>query len=133
MIYLKKKQVVWLNQQSCVEHGGAFMLPSNFLHEENLDYVLDIVQSEMFGEPLYPLLADKAAVYFYNIICNHIFQDGNKRTGLGAALIFLNMNGFEVNPAIEEAIIYDLTIDTASGNLTLDEVRQWFSENIVVL
>lgn len=38
MIYLTKKQIVRLNQATILEHGGNFMLPSNFLHEPNLDY-----------------------------------------------------------------------------------------------
>jgi death on curing protein len=131
MIYLTKQRVIRLNKKSYFEHGGSFTPPFNLLHEENLDYVLDIVQSEMFGEPLYPTLADKTAVYFYNIICNHIFQDGNKRTGLVAALVFLNLNNFEVNPLLDESIIYDFTIEVASGKVTLDECRVWFAENIV--
>lgn len=131
MIYLTKKRVIKLNKQSYLEHGGSFIPPYNFLHEENLDYLLEIVQSEMFGEPLYPTIADKAAVYFYNIICNHIFQDGNKRTGLGCALVFLNLNNFEVNPLLDENILFDFTIQTASGQISLDECRAWFTENIV--
>ncbi len=133
MIYLTKKRVVRLNELSYLAHGGSFTPPSNFLHEENLDYVLEIVESEMFGEPLYPTLADKAAVYFYNIICNHIFLDGNKRTGLASALTFLNLNQFEVNPSLEEDIVYDFTIKVASGEQTLDECRAWFTANIVEL
>ncbi|MBK8347853.1 MAG: Fic family protein [Saprospiraceae bacterium] len=41
----------------------------------------------MFGE-LYPTLSEKAGLYMYNIISNHIFQDGNKRTGLEAGIVF---------------------------------------------
>jgi death on curing protein len=92
MIYLDKKKIVRINQRTFEIHGGNFMPPSNFLHESNLDYLLEVVQTEMFGEPLYPNITDKAAVYCYNIICNHIFTDGNKRTGLEAGLIFLELN-----------------------------------------
>lgn len=96
MIYLTKQQIIRLNTATIEAHGGNFMPPSNFLHEENLDYLLEAVQAEMFGEPLYPTISDKAALYCYNIICNHIFSDGNKRTGLAAALIFLNLNYHEL-------------------------------------
>ena len=84
MRYLTKQRVVQLNEATVDAHGGNFMPPNNFLHEENLDYLLDAVQAEMFGEPLYPNISDKAAIYCYNIICNHIFSDGNKRTGLAS-------------------------------------------------
>ena len=49
------------------------MPPYNFLHEENLDYLLEAVQAEMFGEPLYPTVSGKAAVYCFNIIPAVIF------------------------------------------------------------
>jgi len=68
MRYLTKKQVISLNKSTVNEHGGNFNPPNNFLHEDNLDYLLEAVQAEMFGEPLYPSISDKAAVYCYNII-----------------------------------------------------------------
>jgi death on curing protein len=84
VVYLDKEEIVFINQRTVAEHGGNFMPPHNFLHEENLDYLIEAVQAEMFGAPLYPSITDKAALYCYNIICNHIFTDGNKRTGLEA-------------------------------------------------
>lgn len=52
MRYLTKAQVIRLNEATVKAHGGNFMPPSNFLHEENLDYLVEAVQAEMFGEPL---------------------------------------------------------------------------------
>ena len=37
-----------------------------------------------------------AAVYFFHIIKNHPFIDGNKRTGLLTALKFLAQNGYDI-------------------------------------
>lgn len=37
-----------------------------------------------------------AAAYLFHIIRNHPFVDGNKRTGVVAALVFLMMNGIEL-------------------------------------
>ena len=93
MIYLDKEDITYINQRTVAEHGGNFTPPHNFLHEENLDYLIEAVQAELFGEPMYPTIADKAAVYCYSIIGNHIFSDGNKRTGLEAGLAFLKLNG----------------------------------------
>ncbi|TDB69195.1 hypothetical protein [Arundinibacter roseus] len=53
--YLDKDDIVFINKRTVSEHGGNFMPPANFLHEENLDYLLEAVQAEMFGEPLYQL------------------------------------------------------------------------------
>lgn len=131
MIYLTKQQIIRLNIATIEAHGGNFMPPNNFLHEENLDYLLEAVQAEMFGEPLYPTISDKAALYCYNIICNHIFSDGNKRTGLAAALIFLNLNYHELRLEISNSILTDFIIKVASGQSNLEECKRWFQENSV--
>jgi death-on-curing protein len=129
--YLAKEDVTYINQRPVAEHGGNFMPPNNFLHEENLDYLLEAVQAEMFGEPLYPTISDKAAIYCYNIICNHIFSDGNKRTGLEVALAFLKLNGMRLDQAIPNSKLYDFIIKIASGQSSLEEYRTWFSENVI--
>ena len=131
MKYLTKSQVVKLNIATINEHGGNFMPPNNFLHEDNIDYLLETVQAEMFGQELYPNISDKAALYCYNIICNHIFTDGNKRTGLASALIFLNLNNFDLSLEITNPILTDFIIKVASGNSSLEECREWFASNIV--
>ena len=124
MTYLDKEDILYINQRTVAEHGGNFMPPHNFLHEENLDYLIEAVQAEMFGEPLYPTLADKAAVYCYNIICNHIFTDGNKRTGLETALAFLKLNGRRLSQNLPGTDLYDFILKVASGQSTLAECRR---------
>lgn len=131
MIYLDKEDIVFINQRTVAEHGGNYMPPSNFLHEENLDYLVEAVQAEMFGEPLYPTIPDKAAIYCFNIIGNHIFTDGNKRTGLEAALAFLKLNGKRLSRTLPQNDLYDFILKVASGQSSLDECRTWFAEHTV--
>ena len=131
MIYLDKEDIAFINQRTISEHGGNFMPPHNFLHEENLDYLVEAVQAEMFGEPLYPNLTDKAAVYCFNIIGNHIFTDGNKRTGLEAALAFLKLNETRLNRELPQDDLYNFILKVASGESSLDKCRAWFATNAV--
>lgn len=133
MNYFEKTDIIFINQQTIAVHGGLFMPPYNFLHEENLDYLIEVVQAEMFGEPLYPSITDKAAVYCYNIICNHIFSDGNKRTGLEAGLAFLKLNGMRLQKDLKKDDLYDFIIKIASGQSSLEECRAWFETNAVRL
>ena len=130
--YLTKAQVLKINKATVEAHGGNYMPPHNFLHEENLDYLIEAVEAEMFGEPLYPTIADKAALYCFNIIGNHIFTDGNKRTGLGAALQFLNLNGHEVSADVTNPSLTDFILKLASGESSLDECRAWFTAHTVI-
>lgn len=64
--YLTKDELIFVNKLTVGKHGGQYILPYNFLNEGALDYLLDIVSSEMFGEPLYPKLSDKAGLHMYN-------------------------------------------------------------------
>ena len=125
--YLTKQEVIRINMATVNAHGGNFMSPYNFLHEENLDYLLEAVQAEMFGEPLYPTIPDKAALYCFNIIGNHIFTDGNKRTRLGAALQFLNLNDHDLSLTVTNQVLTDFIIKVASGLCNMEESRAWFA------
>lgn len=130
MELLTKNDIIVINYKTVKAHGGNYVPPYNFLHEANLDYIIDIIDAEMFGEPLYPNISDKASVYFYNIICNHIFSDGNKRTGLEAALLFLKENGFQLHKKVNNTELFNFTTAVASGKFTLEECRDWFKNNI---
>ena len=129
--YLTKQQVIRINRATVELHGGNYMPPHNFLHEENLDYLIEAVQAEMFGQPLYPTIPDKAALYCFNIIGNHIFTDGNKRTGLAAALQFLSLNEHDLSYEVTNKILTDYILKVASGQSSLDECRAWFATHTV--
>lgn len=131
MKYLKKAFVVFLNKKTIDRHGGHFVAPYNLLKSESLDFVIEAVQATVFGQELYPSIHDKAAVYMHSIISNHVFQDGNKRTGLEAALLFLELNNHRINPNLNNDALYDFTMQVADGSLSLDEVREWFHTNII--
>jgi death-on-curing protein len=153
MRLLTKRVVIFINKRTVDNHGGNFNPPNNFLNEAPLDYLIDIVNSEIFGKPLYPKLSDKAGLYMFNIISNHIFSDGNKRTGLGAALIFLRLNGFKLKKELRKVIyqhqdlltlqslpykgsttneiLEAFTLEIASGKGSLQLCQAWFEANIV--
>lgn len=123
MNYLTKEEVVRINFRTIQSHGGQFIPPSNYLHEENLEYLIEAVSSQMFGVELYPSISDKAALYCHNIICNHIFSDGNKRTGLQAALLFLKLNNFRINSEIEHDQFLSFILRVAEGRVSLEECQ----------
>jgi death on curing protein len=65
-----------------------------------------------------------AAAYLFHIVQNHPFLDGNKRTGAVAALVFLDLNGVEIDAPKES--IYDLTISVAKGEAGKQEIAAFF-------
>ncbi len=58
---------------------------------------------------------EMAAAYAYHIAQNHAFVDGNKRTALAAALVFLEINGYAVLGGEDE--LESATREIASGNM----------------
>ena len=94
-------------------HVGDYQL----LNEDRLHYVVEAVRGTFGDTELYPTLFQKAAVYAHHIITGHIFLDGNKRTGLNCAILFLEFNGCSLRLDIEDAIIA-LGFQIADGTMT---------------
>lgn len=70
--YLTKHDLIKINRRTIELHGGNFVDPGNFHNEVAADSLIESVSSVMFGEPLCPTIADKAALYFFNIISYHV-------------------------------------------------------------
>jgi death-on-curing protein len=61
-----------------------------------------------------------AAAYLFHLVSNHPFLDGNKRTGLLAALVFLDINGIAIER--ESETLYALTMAVAEGRTDKDAI-----------
>ncbi|MBT3279121.1 MAG: type II toxin-antitoxin system death-on-curing family toxin [Phycisphaerales bacterium] len=78
-----------------------------------------------FGKTyLHGNLFEMAAAYLYHLVQNHPFLDGNKRVGTAAALIFLDINGIEINAP--KGSVYNLTIAVATGAAKKPEIAEFF-------
>ncbi len=131
MVFLTKQQIIKINRLTIKYHGGNFDEPNNFLHESSLDYLVDAINAEIFEQEMYPTIFDKAGVYMYNIIANHIFSDGNKRTGLEACLVFLKLNQYQLSPNITNQILTDFILSVASAEQSLEAVQAWLKANAI--
>ena len=56
------------------------------------------------GKYLHKDLYEQGAAYAFHICQNHPFIDGNKRTALATALVFLSLNGIELEDPNEETL-----------------------------
>jgi death on curing protein len=56
-----------------------------------------------------------AAAYLFHIVSNHPFVDGNKRTGMLAAVVFLDVNGISLDHPSDA--LYELTMGVAEGRI----------------
>jgi len=73
--------------------------------------------------PLYKTIEAKAARLGYSLINNHAFLDGNKRTGMLAMLLFLELNGAGKDCTDEEIIRVGLAL--ADGSMDDKALLDW--------
>lgn len=84
-------------------------------------------RQSVFGKELYPTLFAKAAVYARNIISGHPFVDGNKRTAMTAASVFLEDNGYKL--AAEKGTVEKFALRLIKEKLNIEAIASWFKKN----
>lgn len=76
------------------------------------------------GEWLHSDLYTMAAAYAFHLCQDHPFVDGNKRTALASALVFLGLNGVSLEDP--EGRLYQAMMDVAGGRLSKRELAAVF-------
>ena len=95
MIRLSKMQILLLHEQLIAKTGGS----SGLRDEGMLDSALNAPFQTFDGKDAYPSLQQKAARLCFCLVKDHPFVDGNKRIGVYAMLVFLALNGIELQYA----------------------------------
>jgi len=75
------------------------------------------------GQYLYPTLQAMAAHLAFSLVKNHPFIDGNKRIGILAMMVFLDINGCSITCIDNELI--KLGWGLADGSITEAELLDW--------
>lgn len=123
------KEPVWLNRIDCLaihemmlaQHGGLAGIRDEGLLESALAKPQNLF---VYGSPTLP---EMAASYVSDIILNHPFLDGNKRTGFMVAATFLELNGL-IFSASEESVV-EKTLALAAGKLKESSYVSWLKDN----
>lgn len=122
---LSKEQILMLHSQLIEEYGG-----SDGVRDYNLlDSALENPFQSFGGEELYPTLQAKAARLGYGLIKNHCMIDGNKRIDTHAMLVFLAINGIELDYTQKE--LYETILAIADGSLEYEYLLKWILEHQV--
>lgn len=90
--FLSKQTVLDIHDAQLAEHGGK----PGMLDEGLLESALAQPMAVFGGQYLHEDLFAMAAAYLFHLANNHAFVEGNKRTALAAALVFLDTNDYEV-------------------------------------
>ena len=121
-IWLDSKDLYVLHNQLLARFGGLEGIRDEGLLESALYRPVQKFQYEPNST-----LPELAASYSYGIARNHPFFDGNKRSALLAAIVFLEINGMKFNATEEEAVLETLAL--AAGERTEEEYAFWLTKN----
>lgn len=123
MIKLTKEQILMLHSELIKMTGGSDGIRDIGL----LESALETPFQSYGGEELYPSIQAKAARLCYGLVKNHAMVDGNKRIGVHAMLVFLSVNGYELEYIQRE--LSDLILDVAADKKQYEDVLQWLLEH----
>lgn len=117
--FLSVDDVLAIHQNTIANEGGLAGLREAGL----LEAAVLMPQQRFGGKYLHPDLAAMASAYLFHISQNQAFLDGNKRTAVLAALVFLTANGVESLPPPD--VLEEMTLRIASGKATKAELTEW--------
>ena len=119
MKYLGLEEILQLHFKVIEDFGGSHGVRD----EGRLKSVINAPLQSVFGEEQYKTVFEKAAVYLRNIIADHPFYDGNKRSGVTVAVIFLMRN--RVMLSASPKALEDFAVSMAVDHLEIAEIALW--------
>jgi death-on-curing protein len=119
VIWVREDVVLAVHLRQLAEHGGGEGVRGEGLLRSALARPQNLLA---YGDPP-PDLSSLAAAYAYGIARNHPFVDGNKRTALIVARLFLLLNGATLVATQEEK--YSTFLALAAGELSEDGLADW--------
>jgi death on curing protein len=123
MNYLTAEQILFLHARLINETGG-----SQGIRDINL--LLSAAakpQASFADQDLYPDIFSKAAALMDSLVRNPPFLDGNKRTGISAAGLFLIRNGYRLDASNSEMEMLTLAVTRAEKSFA--EIAGWFRDH----
>ncbi len=118
--FLTFENILYIHETQMERYGGLVGIRDNSL----LESAIAIPEATFESNYLHSFPFQMAAAYAFHIAQNQPFLDGNKRTGLLSALVFLDLNGYTIaNPStkLEKAML-----SIAEGKMTKGELATLF-------
>lgn len=119
MRYFTLEEILELHFRVVQDFGGSHGVRD----EGRLKSLVEAPQLVAFSLEQYTAVFEKAAVYLRNCIADHIFVDGNKRTGVVLAGVFLMRNSVRLNVSPKE--LEDFAVDVAVKHLEIAQIAAW--------
>lgn len=98
------------------------------IHDEGLiKSALARPKHSVMGEDAYGDLYLKAAALLESIARNHGFRDGNKRTAMAAAVLYLSQNDIEVSFTNQE--YEEIMLHVVNNKPPIKEIKVWLANH----
>ncbi len=110
-----------IHGRQIAEHGGSPGIRDAGLVESALAHPRHVWQYENGASV--PRLA---AAYAYALTSDHPFTDGNKRVALVVLLLFLDLDGWQLEVPEEELYVHMLEL--AAGNISEARLASWLED-----
>ena len=123
-LFLGLEEVLEIHHDQITRYGGTEGIRDLGL----LQSALSMPQAGAGNQYFHADLFEMAAAYLFHIVRNHPFVDGNKRTGVTAALVFLEMNGIQIR-ASDKALVQTV-LAVAEGKLQKGALAGFFRRHI---
>ena len=120
MLFLTLDDIIESHQNQIDTYGGSHGIRDIGL----LESAIAQPEASFGGQYLHADIFEMAAAYLYHLVMNHPFVDGNKRVGLEAALIFLEINNENLKASDHELV--DLVLKTTAGQVGKREIAEFF-------
>jgi death-on-curing protein len=120
VLFLTLDDIIESHQNQIDTYGGSHGIRDIGL----LESAIAQPEASFGGRYLHADIFEMAAAYLYHLVMNHPFVDGNKRVGLEAALIFLEINNENLKASDQELI--DLVLKTTAGQVGKREIAEFF-------
>jgi death-on-curing protein len=117
--FLSREDVLRIHRDQIERYGGSLGVRDRGL----LESALAMPRAGFGGQYFHPELPDMGAAYLFHLVRNHPFIDGNKRVGLAACLVFLELNGFAFSAS--NAALAGLTLGVAEGRVSKSAVAEF--------
>jgi len=121
--FLTLSEVLLILDDQIKNYGGKYGIRDIKL----LSSAIYMPESSFGGKYLHETIPAMAAAYAFHICQNHPFIDGNKRTALACSLVFLDINGYELNCKSET--LYNKMMDLAKGETKKTELIKFFEKH----
>ena len=119
-IFLNLSEVLRIHRDQIERYGGD----PGIRDPDLLKSAIAMPMSGFGGQFLHENPFEMAAAYLFHITKNHPVVGGNKRTGVVCALVFLELNGIDVN--VDEDILVEIVISLAEGGVEKKPLRTFF-------